>query len=120
MEVPDINLGEHWQKALDRFIEIGYFDGSPDNGGAVRVFFSHLEKLKVNVVPKAVLWREEDEEDDSAGYYLLKWDKFLLLLYLDSSSEICSYPGPISYNMTSYSEILSHLEKNLENYHLIT
>ena len=47
MGEPKIDLGERWQKALDRFIEIGYFDGSPDNGEVVRVFFSHLEKQRL-------------------------------------------------------------------------
>lgn len=107
-----IRLRDSWQKAFDHFIEIGYLEGSPDNGETVRVFFSQLEKLNITI-PKAVLWRtDEDDEGNDYSYYLFKWDGYLLILNLDGSGEIVIYPGPAKYEATSWSDILSYLKKN--------
>jgi hypothetical protein len=79
---------------------------------------SHLEKLNI-IVPKTIMWRKGDDGENSIGYYLVKWEKCLLLLNLDGSGDIGSFPGPKICEADSQSNLLSHLEENRENYNLI-
>ena len=115
----------------DRFQEIEFFKDSPDGGLQVRRIFYSFLLAGVELPPKTVIWRPGDRIDSSSdsdgevaeaeistGYYLFKWDRFLLLLYPNGTGEICSFPGPISHEFSSEEEIIRHVQKNSHVYDL--
>jgi hypothetical protein len=128
---PSITLVGEWKIRFDRFQEIGYFKDSPDDDLSVHRIFHSLSQAGVEVPPNVAIWRQYDEnksdsEDEvidgcedllcrQLGYYCLKWDILLLLLYTDRTGEIVSFPIGGIRKFLSEEEIVCCIQQTINS-----
>lgn len=110
----DLNVNDWMKKTFEKFQTKGNYNGSPDNGNAVRKFLYNLklQSAEIEVIPKSSHWYQEDE------LYCTHWDQFLVVFGIDETGEFASRPGPILHSFHSFQEAIEHIDKNIDVYSL--